>query len=201
MVIHNICTFVYAFALVCFFCLAGSKEELKDWIFNNILQLFSLLLTIGYVLMQMSKIWTTPNIFRSFWSRSLNHFFCLRKAGAGFIRNCLVKFLEEMLIHMTGWYFNFFSWLPIGLSTLSHNWIESVDVVLYFCLEYEVIYQTILSGAKELFLRHHSYPYETAQYQDNLAYYMQIFSFPNFSSFPYMYKFACRDYCYFSLDF
>ena len=66
MVIYNICAFVYAFALVCFFYLGGSKEELKDWIFNNILQLFSLLLTIGYVLRQMSKIWTTPDIFTFF---------------------------------------------------------------------------------------------------------------------------------------
>ena len=50
--------------------------------------------------MQMSKIWITPNIFRVFFSYS-NHFFPL-KEGPGFIRYYTMKFLKEMLIHMTG---------------------------------------------------------------------------------------------------
>ena len=51
--------------------------------------------------MQMSKIWTTSNIFRFFFSYSLNHFFQL-KEGPGFIKYYTMKFLKEMLIHMTG---------------------------------------------------------------------------------------------------
>ena len=50
--------------------------------------------------MQMSKIWITPNIFRFFFSYS-NYFFPL-KEGPGFIRYYTMKFLREMLIHMTG---------------------------------------------------------------------------------------------------
>ena len=49
--------------------------------------------------MQMSKIWTTSNIF-IFFSYS-NHLFQL-KEGPGFIRYYTMKFLKEMLIHMAG---------------------------------------------------------------------------------------------------
>ena len=52
--------------------------------------------------MQMSKIWTTSNIFRFFFfAYSLNHFFQL-KEGPGFIKYYTMKFLKEMLIRMTG---------------------------------------------------------------------------------------------------
>lgn len=149
MVIHNSCTFVYAFALVCLFCLASSKETLKEWSFNSTLQLFSLLLPMGYVLTQ--KIWTGHQIFSAFFILFTQSFFQL-KEGPGFIRYSTMKFLEEMLIYLIGWYFDFFCWPLIALCTLSWNWIESVNLVPYFYLEYQVIYETNLCGTEERLL-------------------------------------------------
>ena len=148
MVIHNSCTFVYAFALVCFFCLASSRKHWRREVSIAFTAVFPL---VTYGISESDKIWTTP-VFSGFFILFTQPFFQL-KEGPGFIRYCTMKFLEEMLNHMTGWYFYFFfSWLQIALCTLSWNWMVSVDLVPYFCLEYRVIYQTNLCDTEEWLL-------------------------------------------------